>query len=858
MRRGWSLTIWALACVPATPPTPPPTSPTVSPPTAKKPVDECPADCWTALADVAAQVGDLDVAASHRGRAFARDATTARLSAWIDALLAGGELEHARRALTRARVLHRNDADLLAEVDRRLAALPPARIDPDTASPPLSSPALLAAYTAEAAGRLDEAAALLAAAHGDDPYHLARAGDLTARRGDEPTARRLWAVARARYRERGATLTLVPVTRWRTTAAAWNGEVLGVMRHGGLRDDEPAVGMLRLWSAGTHRDIYLPRAALSLAFTPDGQGFLHDDGDEVVQRDLLTGTNRRPLASPVKNVTQLRISGAGEDRRLLIADDRGISLWNRAGRLKYGSGGSRDWPIALSPDGSLQAIATIYNVEVSDHTLDGRRLLEPTWSDQPGLPVAMRFATNDRLVVVYSRGEIVTWDTRRGKPVRRHHEPDTRVMFAGISPDATTVATGHGIGFALRSVRTGRTLGTAEHHVLDTRSSPHYRLPERTLTLSPSGTLAAVDRDGGVSVWRPGDPIRVLEPSPLLREDWSGPRLSCDGKVLHFKYAGQSHVWDLATGRRVPWSHDPDEKLLALACDGERLVVRTREALVVRDAAGKQLHRRPIAPTDAASALAASSGHVVLAIGQPEQLEIVEPDGRSHSHSLGKTEPLYALSDDGRWLATGRFNDQRIWTRKSLDRPVRTLENSRHLTFSRDGKRIAWISSVYHPRWGVPTDEVHVEPLEGPATGWTLPLDGEARALAFTPDGDAVLALRTDNTCLRGSWAPPHATRSKQAVWISGWNDIRMFTDDDDPAPLATIRAWPSGDWLLMSRGGAVDGSDDVADELVTRVDGPGASFAFSGRLGWHGARVPGLISQLLAGKEIAPPVRND
>lgn len=204
-------------------------APTLAPAPAQR---ACPtAQEWLARADERERVGLTDVANSYRGRAFAQEPGLARLFAWTDALVRGGEVRRARAALTAAHGAEPGgDAAWNYEVGKHLTALPASAEAPAPAIPD----ELEAARAAAAAGATAEAvaAAKRAVAREADPERLAAAGRLLWDLGDRDAARRAWTRARVRIDESGATTTLVGTRRSPSLVTYHHGRFLAVRGRG--------------------------------------------------------------------------------------------------------------------------------------------------------------------------------------------------------------------------------------------------------------------------------------------------------------------------------------------------------------------------------------------------------------------------------------------------------------------------------------------------------------------------------------------------------------------------------------------------------------------------------------------------
>lgn len=782
------------------------------------------AACWVEAADAADRRGDTDVAASHRGRAFVAEPTVARLNAWIDALIAGGEFNKAREGLAAARAVgeRARDPGLTAEAARRLADVPASGVGAIVVAA-LPGP-IRAAYTAVSAGQLDAAAAGFAGT--TEPYHLVYAGEVQARRGDEAAARRQWAAARAGFAERGAALRIEPVETYFTRTATWHGGELALMRHWNpVHEHQKAYGVLELVrpADGAGRRLYFARSSEVVAFTEDGQGFLRDEDGAVVWQDLLSGALTRTAATPGKRVSALVTRGVGDGLRVLVAAEGATTLWGAKGelletyvlagttptitRVYTGEGTHHDnilreeasWPVALAMTAGAGLVAiggSDSKIRVFERGRAEPRVLGFTWQyterrhmgANPDLnePLALRFDAKERLVAVYRHGDIAVWDPRGGKLLGRHAgrctlaeatadvnryngpgDPRQRATAedqAGCGRASTGAISGDGslvvTGGGLSGFRVRTTLGRSVHYVADSE------LPDQYMGFADDGTLGLVDQNGAFAVWRQGQ----AAPRVVVKAGDTGPitvRMSEDGRRMLFEVSHRQLVWDLIAGRRVELTQGLQEGLLAIDDGFTRVAVRVRDAVEVREVmTGKVVFRQAL-PAGASASAVAANGRVVLQVGDgaSQALVIVEADGASATQAL-PGEVLRGLSDDGRWLATWQQGQGRPITVRNLKmagKVARTLEHARAFAFSRDGSQVV---SAALPDPNVPAVTVRVQALVGAAEGRTLAVDGWPETVAFTPDGQEVLVMLQSGRLTRWRWATGETTTIGQVSLI--------------------------------------------------------------------------------------------
>jgi WD40 repeat protein len=692
----------SLACSPRPKPPQHDSQPVSGPPATGTAPTQDTADAWAEHSRRAAERGALDLAAAHLGRAFAREPTPERLSTYIDALVADGETRRARAVLERARDGARDPAQR-QQFAARLAAIPPPgerSIAPTAATGPLR-----AAYEAEAAGRPDAPAQLLAALSGDaDPYHLDRAAELLHARGEHVDAARLWSRARVRLHESGATVQVIPVDGWYVVGAAWVGDSLAMLRNYGPLTPlagGPA-GALELWPARAAdrptRRFTFPQKSRHFAISADGATLARDDDGSLVLQDMLTGTEQARI--PIgRRINALAVDGAGADMHVLVGAESEAILygatgeekgrWSLAGttptitRVYTGEGTYHDniledsptWPVtlAIAPGARLLAIGgSDSRLRLVDRDRDRVRELAFKWpyverrymggNPDLNLPLALRFRDGGReLVAIHTHGDLLIWDARKAT-LRR------RIAGDCTTAEAETYANRYtGPGQPRQPIGPEDRAACGRAHVA---------------AISPDGnTLAAGGSLSGARVRdvSTGDPIALMvgsdlpdmymslgtsgalalvdlygaraqwrpglaEPEPIAPPAASSPiepTITPDGRFLVFAIDHRRTVAWDLRERR-PLAFAADERLVALADDGRHAAVLARGNLEVRDLAARTtVHSLPIKAHPMSVRAQFSRGHVLLD----------SDDGTGRAPLLldlatGKTRPLPAALAD--------------------------------------------------------------------------------------------------------------------------------------------------------------------------------------------------------------------
>lgn len=778
--------------------------------------------------------------------------------------------------------------------------------------PPPLSDALLAAYTAEAGGRLAEAAAGFAAAASDEPAHLAHLGDVYARLGDVAAAERQWAAARAALLGRGATLR-IDVVHTRPAGVVWRGDELVTVASQRLsrwwtRDPDrvdPGAARMHLGA----RPLAFPGANEVVAFTADGRGFLHEEEGTLVERDLLTGAYGRPFARIGEYTRILLAVGAGDELRVFASGPSWAGLWDAGGQLQAGFLPDRTtatlepWPATYATAAAMNRDATLVAIGTADGRLrlhDLRRgtatALGYAWDpirawqtpeDPHDLnpPRALGFDARERLVAVYAHGDILAWDPRSGSEQLHHPGRCTpveaaaharargeraspraaidcgRVAVAGIAPGGATIAAADpGGALRVRSTATGRTL----HHA----PTPRPYSPWPAIAVATSGAAALVEHDGRLTTSSPGR-RGAQEPTP--REQLGGsPWLAPDGRLLHMRVgppggAARDIVWDLQTRKQLAVPHGTGA-ILAWSGDQRWLLVKHRQRLEIRAfATGERLSSLVLAPGQQLLAqFVANDGRAVLHLrDNPDQdhVAVLAADGGVRRLPGAR---LLAVSDDGRWLVT-REGDRLAHLHELAGdalRSERLPDETRRAAFARDGSRLLTTSRIHF------TERAQVRSLVGPRATHERTGPLLALAVAISPDGrdawiywgDRITRWRVDTGETADITTYPIAAIHTLSLAADG-KTVRIVGDDfidvwtaADMRRVGSLHALDSGGWVTMSRSGAVDGTDDAVDHLITRAYADDATLVFTGRLGWAGAHVPGAAAQVLAGADVNPP----
>jgi RNA polymerase sigma factor (sigma-70 family) len=405
------------------------------------------------------------------------------------------------------------------------------------------------------------------------------------------------------------------------------------------------------------------------------------------------------------------------------------------------------------------------------------------------------FSPDGKIMACSTSGEIVLWDARSGKELRRWSIA-VKTLNEGIntiqfSPDGRTLAGSRddnhiglweaasgkllrsfvlpGLGDELSDGTVSHTLrfcpdgkllavsGLQHSYVLDTATGKalHHFKTElvSTLALSPDGALLVM------SVWKGKGSqahelqVRSVRTGEILRRQEASPCIinaiafSPDGKLLATDSANEIILWEAATGkvrrRIVPQKEGviaslaftPDGKTLLAGSPGDKVhvwdVVTGREL--------RQLDSR-------ISTMLSPDGKMIVGETGPNIFQLFDfatgqalfPDRPGHDAPVNAV----AYSPDGNLLVSAGENRQ-IWLwETATGKPVRRIRETsvRGVAFSPDGQRLALLSpgrDDYESGDETPGEDIRIREV---ATGKELfrlapgDLHG-VNALAYSPDG---------------------------------------------------------------------------------------------------------------------------
>jgi WD40 repeat protein len=482
-----------------------------------------------------------------------------------------------------------------------------------------------------------------------------------------------------------------------------------------------------------------------VAVSPDGTRLASAGSRVVVLWDAATG--RRLLTLPGQLPDAVAFSPDG-GQVAASTFDNAVTVWDaRTGKVvrtlaKQAAALSNE-AVAFSPDGQLLALAgTDRAVKVWD-LATGRRVLTLPGED---LCHGLAFSPDGRRLASSSKGAVLLWDTKSGKPVltcRGHGKWACGVAF---SPDGARLASaGQDRTVRVWDAATGKELLRCEGHtdaVHAVAFSPDGRrlasaAADRTIKVwsastgkeevtlrghtdavtgvvfTPDGSrLVSGALDGTVRVWSP-----TAQEARTLRagQEVTSVAFSPDGRRVAAGGADRAvKVWDVATGKEELSlaGHTDRVECVAFSPDGRRLASGGRDrALRLWDLSG---------------------GREALVCREPAFVDRVafSPDGRA------------LATGSGAWAHNGQVKLRDAATGKELraflvEGPINYVHG---LAISPDGRHLAAaLDNRGLVAWDVTTGEA-VLTLRGVRTA------GGAQDVAFAPDGERLVLSGQDGS----------------------------------------------------------------------------------------------------------------
>jgi WD40 repeat protein len=308
----------------------------------------------------------------------------------------------------------------------------------------------------------------------------------------------------------------------------------------------------------------------------------------------------------------------------------------------------------------------------------------------PGPVYSLVFGPEDRTLVSHVRAEVLIWDRKTGKEVRRFAVPECRASV--FAPGAKSLVLTTDEDIRLWDV-------AAAKEVWKIKAPPGTTDYARS-AFSHDGTKLAVAGKKGVLIH---DSARGKTLATLDVPEARGLSFSPDGRLLAVAANNRPiQLWDVARGKPVrdiktkddPWYQSG----LAFAPDGKTLAwSRFDHIETVAVETGETLARFDIS-FGVSWLLFPASGRQLISAGQGNGVQVWDLVRNRKEKELVKgsaQDPILALSEDGKTLAVGDgygdYPQVRLWDvatwKKVLSEPGHELRLNL-LAFSADGKTV--------------------------------------------------------------------------------------------------------------------------------------------------------------------------
>ena len=544
----------------------------------------------------------------------------------------------------------------------------------------------------------------------------------------------------------------------------WSAALHGAAALARLTQERPGVNALRaaarghaLWAAlgetrGLERDRDL---AAPIAAVAAGGDLVLTAAGHTVKMWRAGGEPAGSLVGHKADVVSLAVSRDG--KRAVSSAPGELFVWHLDSRRLVRQLPRADQDaaadLALSPDG-----ATLLTTE-HDGTVGLWRLDDPAAGDRPvphlghnGPVLAVAFsAAGDLFASAGADGHVILWETATGRKRTRLGSVSGRPLDLAFSPDGNHIA-----------------VASSNHTVVvgyvpageDALGEPlvGHRDAVRSVTFTPDGALiVAAGADGSVRAWHRLDLATAFA---LDAHDAGATGVAAlagkDGaRLLSGGGDGHLRVWRLGAGARSI-VHDGTLLSVALAAGRDEALLGSSDRLQRWNLATGAIDEPALLPgCDQAHAIAAAPGGRFTAAACRSGAVRLWDSKRSQElppildHGGAR---VLAFSPDGALLATGgRDGTVRLWVSESTVQAavLRAKEGAvTALAFSRDGARLAAAGETgWLQVWTRREKSAVPEKLLSGDAPW--------RALAFSPDGDTLLAAERQGAVLihTGTWA---------------------------------------------------------------------------------------------------------
>ncbi len=535
---------------------------------------------------------------------------------------------------------------------------------------------------------------------------------------------------------------------WETKIHRWYPLSLAVSADGKLLATGGYEGTIHLWDVetGKHVSALVGHGSYvgGLDFSADGLHLASCglwDGTARVW-DIKTGQPLKILREHKGYTNNVAWSPDGKKLAVTAGNSGELVIWDAAAgkvlqKTEYGNPVAQ---VVWNKDGDKVAVTAGKSGAIVANSSSLKTI--HTLKDAAANATAVAFSPDDKSFLAASQTGMVEYSMEDATATRKIPVPG---FFAEYLPDGRIAATSQLGGTALvapAALVAGKTIPTALNQVKITRD----------------GKTVFTHYVGTVTVWDVADPLkqRTVRVGDVLRPTWAPGH----PMLLGVTTSGSPTLWDTANGKILGTLDGHKGTVTVAAFQGTGKLMATGgadKAVRVWDTAtGKGL--RTLEGHKAAVTAVAIAGDGKVASGSADKTAVIWPAKADTAIPLDghtKTVTAVAWSKDGATLATGGAdNNVILWT--AAGKKVRAMQDHpaevRSLAWSPMGDRLAV---------GGADDRIRIYQT---ATGKQLALQEslgsppDISAVAFSPDGNTVLAGRSNHTLQL--WSGKAATKT--------------------------------------------------------------------------------------------------